>query len=502
MKRKPVKQRKPVFLWVIYFLLTSSGLFAFGKKEAEEIKALNNEWLLCVTGFDIAALPETKRPIGEVFNRSLVDTFKTVSYRLRISPEYAYYESYAWTQSRSGAAKALSAKQDERAFLLYRGDANWKYKQDLKKIDADIVKLQEDLAKIEAEMPLINAEPVFDIIQPNKDGTFPPPPQEGRERRFCMEQGADAFLAGAIREYHNRYYVTLRLYALYTNAFVYDDEIIFSADDINGAVDEIAGRLTAVLAGTRPAAVAVRARPADTLVLINRAFAGRGTVESHDRPPGTISVDLSAPDHAPETVEVELFPGELANIRVNLLPQEFTEVQILAAGAVGGAVYQGSMYVGEAPLTLRLPVNQYNYFSVELPGGQLAKAAFVSPGEASQPYVFSLKPKTLHPSSEQRVDKARKAYYWAWGGTWITGIAAWLVNGMVRSQVDGLNQMGSFSGDWDGVQKFYDDTLRLRDISTGFWAAVGVAAAVEIFQMARYIYIATEDVTPIAKPDK
>jgi hypothetical protein len=39
-------------------------------------------------------------------------------------------------------------------------------------------------------------------------------------------------------------------------------------------------------------------------------------------------------------------------------------------------------------------------------------------------------------------------------------------------------------------------------ISQGAWAALGVVVAHEIFQMARYLYTATEDTTPVAKPGK
>jgi hypothetical protein len=492
-------KKYPAYCFAACLLLISTGLFALGKKAEEEKTALNNDWFLCVTNFDISALPESRRTIGEVFNRSLVDTLKVVSYRIRLSPEYAYYEGYAWSQARATAAKNLSAKQDERALLLYRGEPGWKYKRDIKKIDADITGLREVLAKAESEMPLINDGPVFDIIQSNKDGTFPEVPPEGRERRFCMDQKADAFLAGAIREYHSRYYVTLRLYTLYTGTFVYDDEIIFSADDITGAVDEIAGRLTAVLSGSRPAAVAVHAEPADTLVLINRSFAGRGTVAAHDRPPGKISVELSAADHQPETIETELSPGELSDINVKLWPTEYGEVTVLAPGVTGAVVYQGALYAGEAPLTLRLPLNQFNNISVQTPDGQVARAAFVSPAEVSRPYTFSLKPRM--PSADpERVNKARRAYYWSWGGTWIAGIAAWIITGMLKSQNEAITEHYALTGAYN--QSFYDEATLMHDIYTGAWAVAGAAAAFEIFQMARYIYIATEDTTPVIKPNR
>ncbi|MDR0584315.1 MAG: PEGA domain-containing protein [Treponema sp.] len=460
---------------------------------------MNNEWLLCVTNFDASALSENKRPAGEVITKTLVDTLKAVNYRIRISPEYAYYEEYERSKARSIAAKALAAKQEERALLLYRNGKDWRYKQNVKRIDADIVKLQEDLAKAEADMPLINKEPVFGITRENRDGIFPDPPKPKSERRFCVNQQADAFLAGTIQEYHNRYYLTLKLYALYTDTFIYEDEIIFSTDDITVAVDEIAGRLTAVLAGSKPAAVAVHAYPSEALVLINQNFAGRGDVEAHDRPPGKIEVTLSGEDYKPETVEAELVPGELTDISVQLLPVEYGEVNILSPGVNGASVYQGAMYVGEAPLTLRLPLDQFNYINIETSDNQIARAAFISPGQSNTPYSFSMKLKTPRPGVD-RVNKARKTYYWAWGGTWITTIAAWIVTGILKTQneaiVYGYNTTGKYN------QEFYDNALLMNDVYTYAWAGVGLAAAYEIFQMARYIYTATEDTTPIVRPDK
>jgi hypothetical protein len=497
MKKRQTPGCGPV-LFVACFFMVSSVLSAFGKKEAAKPEALNNEWLLCVTHFDSSTLPENRQAVGDVITRTLVDTLKDLRYRLRISPEYAYYEGYAWSRARSTAAKALAAKQEERARLLYRGDANWKYRRELKKADADIVKLREELALKEAEMPLVNMEPAFDIIPSNKEGNFPPPPPEGREYRFCGEQRADGFLAGTIREYYNRYYVTLRLYALYTDSVIYEDDILFSYDDLNGAVDEISGRLIAALGGTKPAAVAVHPEPDDTLVLINRSFAGRGTVEARDQPPGKVSIELSAADYQPETVETELVPGQLTSISASLSPVEYGTLTVLAPGISGAAVYHGSMYVGEPPLTIRLPVNQYNYIDVTAPDGRSARVALVSPPSgAAVPYIVSLKPK-LPPAGTDRVNKARRAYYWAWGGTWIAGIAAWMVTGMLKNQnegaLDGYTNYGIYN------QAFFEETTGLYDYYTAAWAIAGVAVAFEIFQMARYIYIATEDAVPTAKP--
>jgi hypothetical protein len=480
------------FLFSLFFLLLSPSLFASGNKDAESTY-LNNEWILCVTAFDQSLLPPARQLAGNVLTRNLVDKLYSVSYRLRISPEYAYYESYAWQQAVGTAAKALSNKHNERSQMLYRGDPDWRYRQNIKKIDDDIKKLADDLAEKEAQKPLIEKEPTFKLTQGNMSGTYPAPPQEGGERRFCQNQKADAFLTGTIREFHGRYFIQVRLFTLYTNSWAYEDEIIFSLEDSGGAVEEISARLTAVLAGNKPSAIAVTTDPPDAQILINRNFAGRGTVPARDHPPGTVTVAVAAEGFAPMTESVELAPGKLSEVAMTLSPLEYADVRIDTPGKTGTSVYHGALYVGEAPFILRLPLEQLEYVIVEN-RKERAKAVFTTPDLPSEPLSISLKTKIPPPSGQRRVNNARKWYYWAWGGTWITGIAAWITYGIYSGQYAVLGQ----STDPD----FRKSTEQLYYISTGAIILVGAAVAHEIFHMARYMHTATEDVTPIIKGDK
>jgi len=485
--------KKRVFI-LYFFLFSLLSLFASGKKD-DESQYLNNEWILCVTAFDHSLLSPARQLSGTVLNRDLVSKLDSVSYRLRISPEYAYYESYAWQQAVSTAAKALSNKHNERSQMLYRGDPNWRYRQNIKKIDDDIKKLTADLVEKEAQKPLIHREPVFKLTPGNLTGTYPAPPQAGGERRFCQNQKADAFLTGTIREFHGRYYIQLRLFTLYTNSWIYEDDIIFSLEDSAGAVEEIAARLTATLAGNKPAGVTVVADPPESQILINRNYAGRGTVPARDHPPGIVIVSTAAEGYTSKTVEAELVAGQLSEIAVTLSPLQYADVHIDTSSRNSGAsiypsVYHGALYVGEAPLTLRLPLDQLEYINIEW-RDERTKAVFLTPGLPSDSLNLSLKLKIPPPSGKQRVNKARKWYYWAWGGTWITGIAAWITYGMYTGQSAVLNR----SQDAD----FYNSTERLRVISLGTIIAAGVAIGYEVFHIARYMYIATEDVTPITK---
>jgi hypothetical protein len=486
---------KKLYLLLVFFsLLTAhcSPLFASGNKDTE-LTYLNDEWLLCVTAIDQSQLPPVRQLAGNVLSRELINKLDSVSYRLRISPEYAYYESYAWQQEVGTAAKALSNKQNERSQMLYRGDPGWRYRQNLKKIDDEIKKLTADLAEKEAQKPLIEREPVFKLTEGNLSGTYPAPPQAGGERRFCQSQKADAFLTGTIREFHGRYYIELRLFTLYTNSWVYEDEIIFSLEDSGGAVEEIAARLTAVLAGSKPAAVAVTADPPDAQILINGNYAGRGTVPARDHPPGNVTVAVAVESFIPMAVEEKLAAGELTNIDITLSPLQYTDVHIDTQGKPGASVYHGALYVGEAPLILPLPLDQLQYISIENRNEQ-AKAVFTTPALPSDTQNISLKTKIPPRSGQQRVNKARRWYYWAWGGTWVTGIAAWITYGMYTGQRAVLEQSSD--------PAFYDATRQLYYISMGTVIAVGVAIGHEIFHIGRYMYTSTEDVTPIIKGDR
>jgi len=481
-------------LFVICYVLLVPSLFAFGKKDVEEPKTLNDEWILCVTVFDYSMMSPSRRITGDVITRDLVNKLELVSYRFRISPEYAYYESYAWQQELSAAAKAIANKQNERAQLLYRGEPNWKYRKNLKKIDEDLIVLEETYARKLEEKPLINKEPVFNLSQTNLSGTYPAPPKRGAERRFCQSQKSDAFLVGEIREFHNRYYIKLRLFALYTNSWIYEDDIIFSLEDIDGAVDEIAGRLDTVLAGNRPSRVAITVKPPESQILINQKYAGTGTVEARERPPGKVTIDIAADGFMPETVETELVPGEHADIDVTLGALSYANVEISVQGHPGATVYNGALYVGEAPLTLRLPINQLDYVTVKTRNGRTAKAVFATPDIPEATLLVSLKTKIPPSSGQKRVNKARSWYYWGWGATWFGIIAAWIGDGMLKT----YNVALPYSSD----PSFYDSAQRVAKVRSGAMICMGAAFTYSVFQMVRYLYIATEDATPIVKGER
>jgi len=489
-----IKLKAFYLLFVTCYLLSVTSLSAAGKKDEAEPKTLNDDWILCVTAFDYSMMPSARRITGDVITRDLVNKLKLVSYRLRISPEYAYYEGYAWQQAISAAAKAIANKQNERAQLLFRGDKDWKYRKNLKKVDEELVKLEETYAQKLEEKPLINREPLFNLNQANLSGTYPAPPKPGTERRFCQTQKADGFLTGEIREFHNRYYIKLHLFILYTDSWVYEDDIIFSLEDIDGAVDEIAARLDAVLAGNNPARLAVTVTPPEAQILINQSYAGTGTVEPRERPPGKIIVDIAAEGFMPETVETEIAPGEHTDIDVTLSALQYANVNINVWGNSGVLIYDGALYVGEAPFTLRLPINQLDYITVESRKGETAKAVFMSPNMADTTAAVSLKTKIPPPAGQKRVNKARSWYYWAWGSAWITAIGFWVSDGMFKTYNTALSNSSDPS--------FYDTTQQISNVRSGLMIGLGAAVTYGLYRMVRYLYTATEDVTPIVKLEK
>jgi len=485
--------KKGILLLTIFFLLLSAELFARGKTEEPEKKPQNNEWILCVTDFDTSSLQKEKESIANVITRNLVENLKGINYRSRISPEHAYYEENAWTRQRSVAAKALATKMEERSLLLYKGEEGWKYKKNLSKIDIEIEKLKNAMEIAENEAPLINMEPEFSLTKGNLDFSFPPPPKEGDEYKFCQTQKADAFLAGTIMEFHGRYYLAVKLYNIFTKSFTNEDSIIFSPEDLDSALDEIIKKIMLTVSVNRPAAIIVKAEPKETLVLINKSFAGRGETEVTEYSPGKVTISASAENYNSMVMEADLLPGELTEIDIKLTPLTYGNV-LINSTSPHASVYQGALYVGEAPLTLRLPLNKLEYIELVSSNVNKGAGAFFTPEQADTFNSLSLGTSKVPPHG--RVDKARRMYYWAWGGTWVTGIAAWI-------------SYHSFLGYQNAVadapvieQGFESNYMRMNYISAGAMIAVGAAVAYEIFHIGRYVNIANKGSTPILKTSK
>jgi hypothetical protein len=510
--------RQPVsaFFPVLFFLLAAPLLFPLGKKEEEPKEPRNTEWILSVTAFDVSALPESRRAVGELLQRGLVDSLNSVSYRIRVSPEYAWYEGRAWVSDQGTAAKALAAKREERDRLLFRGDPRWRYRRSLKTLEGEIKKLEETLRKVEVERPPVEKEPLFRLTQGNQEGDFPVPPGAGREYRFCQDQKADAFLTGTVSEYYGRIFVALKLYTAYTGTYIYEDSIIFSSDNIVTTAEEFSGRLTAVVSGADPAEISVSTDLPESLILINNSFAGQGELVRRERPPGRATVEIIASGYESAQEEVELKSGELTEITAKLQPQELGEVRVESRENPGLSVYLGAQYMGQAPLTLMLPLNRLEHIYAESPRGDVAELVFpVKPpdtGAVSLPkwllqdpsqsifgkksylddnkLVIYTKPFSAR---ETRVSSARRQYYWAWGGTWITGIAAWMLYGNYKIQSDSLYASPNPRKD------MYDSALQASYMAMGSIGLVSLAVLVEAIQMGRYIQSAGQDAPAMVK---
>jgi hypothetical protein len=420
--------------------------------------------------------------MGDVLVRSLVNSLTTVDHRIRISREYAYYEDAAWSKARSEAAKKLAAKRTERDLLLYKGTAEWKYRKDLKAVDEAIKTLEEEVQKAEAEIPLITEEPAFRFTEGNIAGTFPAPPTAGGEYRFCSTQRADAFLTGAVSEFHGRIFLSLRMYVVYTRTYVYEDSIIFSSEDTNGAVEELAGRLVAAVSGTPPAAITVSVQPDNAIILLNESFAGRGETGIIERPPGPVELEVFVEEHETVSLPLDLYSGELAELQINLRPLALAAFGISVPEYPGTLVYRGALYLGEAPFTLNVPVDQYEYLHVETPGGETASMVFRGADGGVE-----LEPVMPHDPEEKRTGKARRRFYGAYGRFWIALPVAFVIYGMSNAQREAyqLNNAPTTS-QYEKAQRYYY-------VSLGAWIAAGIVLTESLYRIFRYVWISGAD---------
>jgi hypothetical protein len=500
-------------LLLLLVFVSAAPLFSWGAKEEAAPEFQDTTWTLMVTAFDTSALGEVNSALGETILWDLAKNIGKVNYRLRVSDDYVYYKSLALRKNLSTAARTLTNKRNERDQLIYRGDPEWKYRRALEGLDTEIKKLEADYRQVLAAEILIDREPVFMLAAENMENLFPNPPGEGGEYRFCKTQGADAVITGSMVEYYGRIIVTQNLYVLYTNSYIYRDSIIFSPEDSEEAMSEFADGITRTIAGLPPAELRVSTMPENALVLLDQGYGGRGTLEQN-LSPGKVRVEVFADNYENADIELELEAGEQTELALELKPVDQSLLMVDVPGKEGASVYLGSLYMGGTPLALHLPGDQLEYVFVESPDGEEAEAIFLSPPPQYLPpaVISPRKPRLLAglfgPKSDlegnelklrtappydpeaRRVDKTRRWYYWAWGGTWVSAMGAWMLNGYANSIID------SYRRSSPQTQEMYQQAQQAQIFNYAGIGLVSAAVLVEIIQMARYITTAGKDAPP------
>ena len=501
------------FYLVLFFALFTIGseLFAFGRRETvEEVTPLNPQWTLCITSFDVSAMPPAWHTAGDLASRNLVSALQNLGFRFRHEEEIGFYQDYALARARSDAANALAARRTERDLLIFRGDPQWRYERNLKSIDDAILVLEERIKEIDDFIPVIEGQPVFLLCENNRNGIFPAPPSPGGELRFCVSNRIDAFLTGSFSEFHGRVFLDIKMYTRYTRSFSYEDSALFSSDDFNVVLTEVSGRLATAVSVTMPSAIIVHADPPETMILIDGSFIGRE--ETRTFSPGTVEVSAFAENHVPVSVSVDLNAGELAEVFFNLTPFALSAFEVNVPGSPGAKVFTGSLYMGEAPLRLELPTGEYSYISVETPEEEIGAGVFrynnlvrgnvqfaqMETGAGRADFFTGI---PAH-KEDQRVENARRNFYRTWGAFWIVLPVSMLVSGIASNYIASNDRViaGNLHLDDPQMRQQISDRAAFASVvTTGTQALIGAALGATFFNVFRYLWVSSGDATPIVR---
>ncbi|MDR1149406.1 MAG: PEGA domain-containing protein [Spirochaetaceae bacterium] len=488
------------FLCFWFFIIMLGAVSTVPAKGAKETKPapVNDTWTFCITEFDTSALPQGRAVIGQMIMQYIIENVRTIETRLWTSREAAYYDNAAQFKAANEAAKALRDKQTERDKLIFAGEKERKYKQNLKKVDAEIAVLRANLEKAENTPILIETSPSVKFTEDNNKKIFPEPPKQGQEYYFCTGQKADAFLTGKITEYFERIYVEISLWSLYARKITYTDTVIFSPQDIKEGTTELADKLFDHISGFLPAWIKVKASPPGAVIVINDYVAGEGETELIDFTPGTVSVTAFAEDHRTFQADVELREGEQTEVSIELIHVPVTEFDVslkdgqkpsstLPADTTSeneAALYDGALYVGETPLKLSGPLDQQRSLSVETPDGRVAQTVF---HVSNAPIVFD--PKI--PPPPDRVEIARKKFYSAYGRFWIALPLAILSIGLNNT----ITSVYNATGDPDiGKQQ-----QAVYWTSMGLNVIMGLCLAESFYRIGRYVWEANKESNILVK---
>jgi hypothetical protein len=272
------------------------------------------------------------------------------------------------------------------------------------------------------------------------------------------------------------------MYTLYTRSFEYEDSFIFSTDNLVITEEEMTGRLVAAISGASPAAVLVTAEPSDAVILVRESFAGQGSAGVREHAPGPLDVAVFAEGYEPAAASVDLAMGELIELEFKLQPSPETSFDILFPSHAGSPVYQGALYMGQAPLTITAPLNQFEYIHSETPGGARSSAVFRAGQTGSVVTLPAAIPRGRDPKP---LGTARRNFYGGWTAFWVALPLAFMVSGIANTYGNAYAYMG--------VPEVGATYNTLNNVSTGLWIGFGVTAAYSVYRMARYGHTASRD---------
>jgi len=541
--RKSVRVRYKPFFALFLFLALLTPLFARGKQEDKKSEPQFTEFALCITAFDVSALPLGQRALGPILQREFVRDLSQIHHRRRGDAELLRYEDAAWTAAKRKAAAKLAAKRGERDNLLFMGYPNWKYKKELKRINKELETLEEEYKTALEEKPVIEEVPLFKLIAANTAATpnFPQPPAKGKEESFLRSNNADAFLAGKFRLLYGRIYAEFRIYTR-ASSFIYEDSLIFSSEDLNSAANEIKRRFLSALVNTDLIRLVLYSDPEDARIEVNGRFVKSG--ETVEIPPGPVTIKINADEYHGITRELELENGEqeftfklrpftqetlgvdfsepnsslylgamllkknppapVKEEAVETADEAVTEEQKEAEAAMAGqegskAANEGdetkiAESVPEGFFTFDLPTEQYRYIRVDTEDG-LTDEMIVKGSSEDEIRIITLEPRRLPGKDEKPVEVYRKKFYGAYGRFWIALPLAFLINGFYQLYYNNYFLADFTSGD----QRLYGKANDVRNVSIGAWSVAGLFLVESLVRMVIYIRTASKESIPLWK---
>jgi len=138
-----------------------------------------------------------------------------------------------------------------------------------------------------------------------------------------------------------------------------------------------------------------------------------------------------------------------------------------------------------------LPADKLEFFEFEANNSNRGTIVFQTPQLSD--VLSDVTMSSRKPLPKGHVDIERKAYYWAWGGTWITGITAWVT-------YHSYTELNKVYQNVRTSNEFASRTETMLYVSTGAIIAVGAVAAYSIYRLVKYLSASNWPATSVGVP--
>lgn len=470
------------------------------------LSAEDAQWVIAAEKFGNSGLPSVYANFCDVVPQLMLSRIAGIRERLVLPKELQLRELQQLSASRLQLVKNRGDLVLSRDKILLSSDSSMVKKRKRNEADLKIAGKEKEISALDKKIKaLLDLDKAASASAKNKGKTETRTSsivlwKSGKElykrsdtmtlSRSLSADKISGLISGKIEDIAGYMYVTVRLDTGVGGMPSFEISEAASYDDVDSVVATITARLLPIISNRKPVKLILTVEPEDARVFIDshlvEDFSSPITVFS-----GEHTVSVSAPGYTTATRSTMLEQSETYKVDIKLEKQKTVTVAF-DTKKMGTSIYFNTMYFGETPLSIKLPLEPGIGEAVS---GNIQTWFVFLPNKVANTENPRMIVKANTLDTATKIENTRKTFYWSLAALYISLPVSMLSYGIAMDKANAYNE-GKI-GHTESTANEVDSWSRISTISQYVSIGLGVNVAIQLF---RYLWAANQAVPKYAEP--